>query len=268
MADITTPKKRGRPPKVQQIVEESIQTSAALNQQSEHVMEDVFEPAPQAAPIAPSRPEMRPTMREEDPRARAARRAAELRDHRNGDMDEGIDEFYIDPADIPEGWSYEWKRRTVLGAEDPAYQVALARAGWEPVPTSRHPSYMPMGGDYPFIERKGMILMERPLEITDRPVILNCVRLVCRFARKKRSLILRIVAILSVPIKTSPWSKCVSLMKLFLFRKSKNRMEGAANCRPFYLQVDNFLKKRALCKSTSPGVEVRTFSSLSRPGVR
>lgn len=167
MTNINPPKKRGRPPKVQQLVEESIQTSAALNQQSEHVMEDVFEPAPQAAPIAPSRPEMRPTMREEDPRARAARRAAELRDHRNGDMDEGVDEFYIDPADIPEGWSYEWKRRTVLGAEDPAYQVALARAGWEPVPTSRHPSYMPMGGDYPFIERKGMILMERPLEITD-----------------------------------------------------------------------------------------------------
>ena len=81
-------------------------------------------------------------------------------------MEEGIDEFYIDPSDIPDGWSYEWKRRTVLGAEDPAYQVALARSGWEPVPTSRHPSYMPMGGDYPFIERKGMILMERPLEIT------------------------------------------------------------------------------------------------------
>ncbi len=165
MDNINPPKKRGRPPKVQQLVEASIETSAALNQQSEHVMEDVFEPAPQ--PVAPSRPEMRPTMREEDPRARAARRAAELRDHRNGDMDEGVDEFYIDPSDIPEGWSYEWKRRTVLGAEDPAYQVALARAGWEPVPTSRHPSYMPMGGDYPFIERKGMILMERPLEITD-----------------------------------------------------------------------------------------------------
>ena len=166
MTDINPPKKRGRPPKVQQLVEESIQTSAALNQQ-EHVMEDVFEPAVEAVPVAPSRPEMRPTMREEDPRARAARRAAELRDHRNGDMDEGVDEFFIDPADIPEGWSYEWKRRTVLGAEDPAYQVALARAGWEPVQTSRHPSYMPMGGDYPFIERKGMILMERPLEITD-----------------------------------------------------------------------------------------------------
>lgn len=163
MTPTNAPKKRGRPPKVKQAVEESIQTSAALNEQSAHALEEAFEPAP----IAPSRPEMRPTMREEDPRARAARRAAELRDHHNGDMDDGVDEFYIDPADIPEGWSYEWKRRTVLGAEDPAYQVALARAGWEPVPTSRHPSYMPMGGDYPFIERKGMILMERPLEITE-----------------------------------------------------------------------------------------------------
>lgn len=166
MTPTNAPKKRGRPPKVKQLVEESIQTTTALNEQNAHALEEAFEPA-EPAPIAPSRPEMRPTMREEDPRARAARRAAELRDHHNGDMDDGVDEFYIDPADIPEGWSYEWKRRTVLGAEDPAYQVALARAGWEPVPTSRHPSYMPMGGDYPFIERKGMILMERPLEITE-----------------------------------------------------------------------------------------------------
>lgn len=166
MTPTNAPKKRGRPPKVKQLVEESITTSAALNEQNAHALEEAFEPV-EKAPVAPSRPEMRPTMREEDPRARAARRAAELRDHHNGDMDDGVDEFYVDPADIPEGWSYEWKRRTVLGAEDPAYQVALARAGWEPVPTSRHPSYMPMGGDYPFIERKGMILMERPLEITE-----------------------------------------------------------------------------------------------------
>ena len=163
MENDTTAPKRTRPYKVIKAVEESIQNSAALNQLA-HATEEAFEPVVEAAP---SRPDMRPAMREEDPRARAARRAAELRDHRNGDLDEGTDEFAIDPSDIPEGWSYEWKRRTVLGAEDPAYQVALARAGWEPVPTSRHPSYMPMGGDYPFIERKGMILMERPLEITD-----------------------------------------------------------------------------------------------------
>ena len=152
--------KRGRNARVAKAVKESIQKTAELNEQNAAEAEEFV-------PFVPPRPEMRPAMREEDPRTRAARRAAELRDHRSGDMEDGVDEFSIDPSDIPEGWSYEWKRRTVLGAEDPAYQVALARAGWEPVPTSRHPSYMPMGGDYPFIERKGMILMERPLEITD-----------------------------------------------------------------------------------------------------
>lgn len=158
-------RKRGRPRKVEQAVEESIQISAEYANQ--HVLEDVFEPEIEVAPAASNRQEMRPAMREEDPRTRAARRAAELRDHRGGDMAEGTDEFYIDLADVPPGWTYEWKRKLVLGAEDPAYQVALARAGWEPVPTSRHPSYMPDSGNYPTIERKGMILMERPSEITD-----------------------------------------------------------------------------------------------------
>jgi hypothetical protein len=163
MDTVVTPKKRGRPFKVKQAVEESIQVSAEYVNQ--HVLEDAFEPEPPVR--APSRPEMRPTMREEDPRTRAARRSAELRDHRGGDMSEGSDDFYIDLGDIPAGWTYEWKRKLVLGAEDPAYMVALARAGWEAVPTSRHPSYMPNSGNYPTIERKGMLLMERPTEITD-----------------------------------------------------------------------------------------------------
>lgn len=113
------------------------------------------------------RPEMRPVMREEDPRIRAARRAAELRDHNLGSMDDAPDDFYIPPSDIPDGWTYEWKRKTLLGQEDPAYQVQLAQKGWEPVDSRRHPSYMPVGYTGRTIERKGMILMERPLEITE-----------------------------------------------------------------------------------------------------
>jgi hypothetical protein len=109
---------------------------------------------------------MRPELRGEDPRARAAARAAQIRND-NGGMDEGTDDFYINKDDIPPGWEYEWKRKLLLGAEDPAYQVSLARAGWEPVPTSRHPSYMPNNGNHPIIERKGMVLMERPSEISD-----------------------------------------------------------------------------------------------------
>ena len=107
------------------------------------------------------------TAKEEDPRERAARRAAEIKANR-GDVDlDSIDEFYIDPAIIPEGWSYEWKRHTLLGREDPSYQVSLARAGWEAVPASRHPEMMPVNSKMSLIERKGMILMERPMSLTN-----------------------------------------------------------------------------------------------------
>ena len=114
--------------------------------------------------MASARPAMRPAMREEDPRAAAARRAAEIRGH-IGNMDEGPDEFRTPEA--PPGWEYEWKRRTLLGQEDPAYQVQLARTGWDAVPTSRHPEMMPSQGSHPTIERKGMILMQRPAVISD-----------------------------------------------------------------------------------------------------
>lgn len=102
----------------------------------------------------------------DDPRARAEKRAAELREQRGGNMDDGVDKFYI-PAVIPDGWSYEWKRHETLGKRDPSYEVSLQYNGWEPVPRSRHPEMMP--GNFPgeTITREGMILMERPQEITD-----------------------------------------------------------------------------------------------------
>ena len=102
-----------------------------------------------------------------DPRARAAARAAQLREHLGDGLGEGTDEFYVDPAIIPDGWSYEWKRETVLGQPDPSYQVTLAQRGWEPVPASRHPELVPPGWAGAHIPRKGCLLMERPEEITD-----------------------------------------------------------------------------------------------------
>lgn len=115
------------------------------------------------------RPNMRPEapVTEESPRERAARKAAELREHRQGDLDDGTDEFFVEPGIIPDGWSYEWKTKTILGMEDPAHQVKLARDGWEVVPASRHPEMMPAGYKGVEITRKGMVLMERPLEITE-----------------------------------------------------------------------------------------------------
>lgn len=112
-----------------------------------------------------ARPDVRPASpQEEDPRERAAKRAAQIRGHL-GDMDEGTDEFAAPSA--PPGWTYEWKRKTVMGQEDPAHMVELVRMGWEPVPASRHPEMMPGNWSANTIERKGMLLMERPTELVD-----------------------------------------------------------------------------------------------------
>lgn len=115
--------------------------------------------APQVTRSAPV------TTGEEDPRVRAARRAAELRDH--GSLDEDEDKFKFDLSIIPDGWSYEWKMLEVLGKADPSYQVNIARKGWEAVPRSRHPEMMPDNYAGNTIVRDGMILCERPLEITE-----------------------------------------------------------------------------------------------------
>lgn len=110
------------------------------------------------------RPPVRPEPRSEDPRIAAARRAAEIRGHL-GSMDDGTDEFWNPPA--PDGWTYEWKARFVTNEERTSYMTSLHRMGWDPVPASRHPEMMPEGGAYANIERKGMILMERPTVIVE-----------------------------------------------------------------------------------------------------
>ena len=43
------------------------------------------------------------------------------------------DMFYIPVDEIPEGSSYEWKRWSVNGQEDPFYIAQLREQGWEPV---------------------------------------------------------------------------------------------------------------------------------------
>jgi hypothetical protein len=116
-----------------------------------------------------TRPDVREDIREESPAARAAKRVAEIRKHREGLDLENEDKYFIDPRIVPEGWSYEWKRKSIYNQEDPSYQIKLADGGWTPVPTNRdarHKALMPTG-NYNTIERDGMILMERPKELTD-----------------------------------------------------------------------------------------------------
>lgn len=75
------------------------------------------------------------------------------------------DKFWIDPKVIPAGWSYEWKRKTVMGYQDVGYDTELLEQGWTPVDIRRHPNMMPDGwkGN---IERDGLVLMERPMALT------------------------------------------------------------------------------------------------------
>lgn len=133
----TTPKRRpGRPPKVK--------LEAAL------------------APVeSPSRPDMRP----EDSRSAADKRAQEILGNFDG-TEMTSDEFVAPPP--PDGWSYEWKVKTVYNQEDPGRMMGYRRTGWSEVPVKRHPEMMPQGYKGLAIERKGMVLMERPREITDR----------------------------------------------------------------------------------------------------
>lgn len=138
------PRRRGRRPK-----EDDLETQVAEN--------------------SVPRAEMRSEMREESSIERAKRRTAEL----SGQLEhvnEGGDKFYVYPDMIPEGWAYEWKRRLLLGAEDPSHMVELARSGWEPVPLNRdnkHLAMMPSGWAGNTIERDGMVLMERPSEVVE-----------------------------------------------------------------------------------------------------
>lgn len=77
-----------------------------------------------------------------------------------------VDRFYIPPNLIPEGWSYEWKREVTYGQEDTAHMMHMAENGWTPVPASAHPGYFMKDGHEGPIRRDGMILMERPIELT------------------------------------------------------------------------------------------------------
>ena len=76
------------------------------------------------------------------------------------------DMFYIPVDEIPEGSSYEWKRWSVNGMEDPFYIAQMREQGWEPVNPKSHPNWVPPGYSQPHIIKGGLILMERPIELT------------------------------------------------------------------------------------------------------
>lgn len=77
------------------------------------------------------------------------------------------DKFHIPAELIPDGWSYEWKRESLYGQEDTANMMHAAENGWTPVMAEAHPGmFMPSGYTGP-IRRDGLVLCERPMELTE-----------------------------------------------------------------------------------------------------
>lgn len=86
------------------------------------------------------------------------------------------DQFWLPIDEIPDTHkakfdgslvvSYEWKRFSNMGQEDPFYLASMREQGWEPVPPSRHPNWLPPGYSAQHIIKGGLILMERPIELS------------------------------------------------------------------------------------------------------
>ena len=79
----------------------------------------------------------------------------------------GTDPYYIPPGVIPDGWVYQFKRKTVHGMDNPSEQAAMQRGGWTPVPAERHDGFFLPAGVKGEIVIGGLILMERPVELEE-----------------------------------------------------------------------------------------------------
>lgn len=101
-----------------------------------------------------------------------AERAREIIESLNGGLEPLANKFDLPPGIVPEGWEYMWVRASTYGNSEGALggenMKSRARAGWEPVPASRHPDLMPHGSKSAYIEREGLILHERPKQIGDQ----------------------------------------------------------------------------------------------------
>lgn len=116
--------------------------------------------------LTPKNEEIRPspvadTPEVEDHKARALARINEIRGTATYQMD-AASEFDLPLDIIPDGWTYQWCRKSTLGREDTDNMMARLATGWAPVPVKRHAFLMPANWAGDYIERKGLILMEKP----------------------------------------------------------------------------------------------------------
>ena len=113
------------------------------------------------SPPTPERPPLRPD---------SSRPSSPLLDRLRGKTRKYTvtsDRFLIPEEDKPDGVSFNWKRFSVHGQEDPFYISNMRLQGWEPVTGSDMPGLAPEGHSGSVL-KEGMLLMARTQELTDQ----------------------------------------------------------------------------------------------------
>lgn len=79
-------------------------------------------------------------------------------------------QLFVNPAEIPDGFTVEWKRYQVYGKEDTPHLNGLFRDGWEPAQPKDFPSLTGKYHKGQYIlggNNQDVILMIRPIELTE-----------------------------------------------------------------------------------------------------
>lgn len=118
----------------------------------------------QARPDAAKRPEGGNSQREEGGRDSVVRSSEKKT--RRSKLDH-VDELYVDPKEIPDGFTIEWKRHMTLGKIDQEWLIGLEKDGWEPAQPKDFPSRVGRNFTGNIVTHKDLILMIRPVELTN-----------------------------------------------------------------------------------------------------
>ena len=78
-----------------------------------------------------------------------------------------LNRFDLDERKIPPNMTYEWKCKTIMGAENTEGLINYEANGWTTVPPERHSELTgSRASQMREIVRGGLVLMERPKELT------------------------------------------------------------------------------------------------------
>ncbi len=82
--------------------------------------------------------------------------------------DDDDDRLKVHRDEIPDGMDYQWVTDSILGQPAPQRRARFERKGWQAVPASRHEGRWTPKGYQGEINVDGLVLMERPLELSIR----------------------------------------------------------------------------------------------------